>query len=93
MNGGLKSRPMIGVFRGTRVRGVKVQSQDAEYVPLFRLHRCSAPHLQPLLTCIDDACSNAIMLCSRAESLSNDRQGSATILTTVPKLLPSFLDR
>ena len=33
MNGGLKSRPMIGVFRGTRVRGVKVQSQDTEYVP------------------------------------------------------------
>ena len=33
VNGGLKSCPMIGVFRGTRVRGVKVQSQDTEYVP------------------------------------------------------------
>ena len=88
MNGRLKSRPMVGVFRGTRVGGVKVQFPDAEYVPLFRLHRRSAPHLQPLLTCIDDACNNATMLFSRAESLSINRQGSATILTTVLQTSP-----
>ena len=29
---GLKIRPMVGVFRGTRVGGVKVQFQDGEYV-------------------------------------------------------------
>ncbi len=83
---------MVGVFRGTRVGGVKVQFQDAEYVPLLRLHRCAAPHLQPLLTCIDDACNNAFMLFSRAEILSINRQGTATTLTTVLKLLHSFLD-
>ena len=50
--------------------GVKVQFQDADYIPLLRLHRCAAPHLQPLLTCIHDACKNAVMPLSRAESVS-----------------------